>query len=84
MISVLGLAMLGTPFLLLIMLFPTLLELKKPKDAGPRIIMPDFTVTIPVVKSPRSLMDIDEPNELDVTLKPFVNVILGNLPVLDV
>ena len=31
--------MLGTPILIFIMLLPVFMELKKPKDAGPRMIM---------------------------------------------
>jgi hypothetical protein len=33
----------GTPILILIMLLPALLELKKPKDAGPRLIMDNIS-----------------------------------------
>ncbi|MCW4017977.1 MAG: hypothetical protein NWF00_04775 [Candidatus Bathyarchaeota archaeon] len=73
-----------TPLLLVIMLLPAILEFKRPKDAGPRPIMLDLTLVVPK-KSVEvcSLVNLEEPHELDCTLKPFVNVILGNLPSLD-
>jgi len=37
--SIIVILILGIPILILIMLLPALLELKKPKDGGPRMIM---------------------------------------------
>jgi len=62
---------------------PALLELRKPKHAGPRLIMLDILQALPAHTVKVNLLDLEEHNELDITLQPFVNVILGNLPVLD-
>ena len=85
MISIIALAALGTPVLLLVMLMPAILELRKPKDEGPRLIMFEVSQVPPAhaVKA-NALLDLEGHHELDITLKPFVNVILGNLPVLEV
>ncbi len=81
MSSVLALAVLGTPILLLFMLLPTLLELRKPQDAGPRRIMYSFSQVLPTpTMEINSLQDIEGHNELDITLKPFINVIFSVLP----
>ena len=72
---------LGTPILLLIMLLPAFLELKKPRDAGPRRIMLDFSHTLP---SSKSLIDLEEHCEFDLPVRQSVNVILSKLPSIDV
>ncbi len=82
--SVLALAVLGTPVLLLFMLLPTFVELRKPRDAGPRLIMPELarSVVAPVL-GVRLLPDIEVGCELDFLLVPFVSDVLGVLPSLD-
>ncbi len=83
--SMLSVVMLGLPALLLFMLLPAFHELRKPKDAGPRLIIPDFAKVLPApaVKTP-VLWELETHHELDITLKPFVEVILGNLSCLEV
>ncbi len=76
--------MLAAPVLLLVMLLPAFLELKKPRDAGPRRIMPGFSQTFQSSPNKVSLLDLEEPCELDSTLKQSVNSALGNLPSLEV
>ena len=71
---------LATPIMLLIMLLPAFLELKKPRDAGPRRIMLDFFHPLPRNKS---LLDLEEHCELDLTVRQSVNVILSKLLSLD-
>ena len=45
--------------------------------------MLDILQALPAHTVKVNLLDLEEHNELDITLQPFVNVILGNLPVLD-
>jgi hypothetical protein len=82
--SILAVAIWGTPIFLLVMLLPAALELRKPKDAGPRIIMPAYSKVLPapIMKS-RILLQLEEYHELDISLKPFLSVILGKLQNLD-
>ncbi|MCW4011180.1 MAG: hypothetical protein NWF05_11295 [Candidatus Bathyarchaeota archaeon] len=83
--SVLALSMLVTPTLLLVMLLPAYMELKKPKDAGPRRIMPSVSpATSAATVKVCYLLDIDEHHKMDVSLKPFLRVILDKLTPLDV
>jgi hypothetical protein len=42
MSPILALIGLGTPISVLVMFVPTLIELKRPKDAGPRLIISDL------------------------------------------
>jgi hypothetical protein len=52
----------GTPLLLFFMLLPSFLELKKPKDAGPRLIMPDASKVVALLNTGHvTLFDIEEP-----------------------
>jgi hypothetical protein len=41
--SIIAILILGIPILILIMLLPALLELKKPKDGGPRMILDNIS-----------------------------------------
>ncbi len=68
------------PALLFFMFIPTLIELRKPKDAGPRLIIPALIKPTPIHTIPpkhRNLIDLEEPLTLDVTLKPFLDVIFS-------
>ena len=82
--STLAVVMLGTPVLLFVMLLPAILELKKPKDAGPRVIMTDFFKVLPAPAAKvRSLLDLEEHSEMEIALKPSIDVVLGSLQCLD-
>jgi hypothetical protein len=84
MISSIVLAALGTPSLLFVMLLPALLELRKPKDAGPRLIMLDTVQALPAQPAKNTyLANLEEQYDLDNKLKPFVYAILSILPVLE-
>ncbi len=73
-----------TPALLLVMLLPTLLEVRKPQDSGPRLITLDLSEAVPVLAMKVSaLYDIDEHHEVDFSLTPFLKVILDILPNID-
>lgn len=84
--SMLDVGLLFAPLLLLVMLMPAVFELRKPKDAGPRLIMPNSSHAafplMPVSGGP--LFDIEEPHNLDVRLKPFISHIFGDLQNIDV
>jgi hypothetical protein len=83
MSSVLIAFALGTPVSLLLMFLPTLLELKKPKDAGPRLIGSGFS---PVRKSPlpvNSLQDIERNQIRDAKLSALFQNTLGFIADLD-
>lgn len=73
-----------TPLLIFIMFLPALLELKKPKDAGPRIIME----SIPEIKAyaMRSIQieDIEKEQKFDIPLNQTIVKIIEVLPNLDV
>jgi len=75
---------LGTPPLILIMFLPALIELKKPKDCGPRMIMenvpdlhlqPRFIFAIP---------NIEEEIKFEHSLLPRLTKIIEVLPSLEV
>jgi hypothetical protein len=73
----------AVPILLLIMLLPAVVELKKPRDAGPRLIVEDvFGVSVHALKV-GSIMDIEADYEFGVKLPSTVAGVLGFLPVLD-
>jgi hypothetical protein len=50
-----------------IMLLPALVETKKPKDAGPRIIVENFSL-IPEVKGKPLLPNIEDEHKFDQTI----------------
>jgi hypothetical protein len=64
------------------MLMPAVLELRKPKGAGPRLIMSEISQVLSAQAVAVDLMDLEENHELYITIKPSVKVILGNLPAL--
>jgi hypothetical protein len=74
----------GVPILMLAMLFPAVLELRKPKDSGPRLIVPEWVeVFAPRIVEPAALLNLEEKLDLDVTLKPLLRTILSCLPSLE-
>ncbi len=73
------LAVFCVPALLLFMLVPTFIELRRPSDAGPRAILPNLTPIVPTpLSKPKCLLDLEEPHQLDITLKPFLEVIFSS------
>lgn len=78
------LVVLGAPGLLLIMLIPTLFEIRKPKDAGPRLIMPDFCGFDKLGnENALFLEDIDDREELDFLIIPLIRDALSFLRSID-
>ncbi len=74
----------GAPTLLGLMLLPTILELRKPSDAGPRLILPDFSA---IVGSPRltvaSIVDIEEWHDLNLVPTPNIADVVSVLPIVE-
>ena len=73
--SMIALLLLGTPLLIFIMLLPALIELKKPKDRGPRLIMDSIPgMQILVVSLP--IANIEEDQKFDLyLLRPLAKII---------
>jgi hypothetical protein len=82
MSSVFALFILSAPLLLLIMLLPYVLELKKPRDAGPRFIMDNFS-GLPQLTNMAPLVDIEEGPQIEAKLGPSILGVLSFLPKLD-
>ena len=75
---------LGTPISLLVMFLPTLIELKKPKDAGPRLISAGFSPVMPKSSLPvNTLQDIERNQSIDAKLSALFQNTLGFIPNLD-
>ena len=75
---------LETPMSILVMFLPTLIELKKPKDSGPRLISSGFSQVLP--KSPlpvNSLQDIERKKNRDAKLSSLCQNTLGFITNLD-
>ncbi len=82
--TILIFVVLGTPLLLLIMFLPALIELRRPKDHGPRLIMdkvPVFHVQPHVVTS---IVNIEEEIKFEHSLIPRLTKIIEVLPSLEV
>jgi hypothetical protein len=74
----------GVPILMLAMLFPAVLELRKPRDSGPRLILPEFAgVFTSRFAEPIALLNLEEKLDLDVSLRPLLRTIIGRLPTLE-
>ncbi len=72
-----------TPLLIFITFLPAFLELKKPKDGGPRLIVENA----PEVKTYRysiQIEDIEKEQKFDVSLLQAIAQIIEVLPNLDV
>ena len=83
--SIFTVSMLCAPFLLIFMLLPTLLELKKPKDAGPRLIMAKVSISVLTQEIKiNSIIDIEEKCQLDTKLLPLISRAFNVLPDLEV
>jgi len=82
--SIITILILGTPILILIMFLPAILELRKPKDGGPRMIMggiPEapfqMTAFLPIV-------NIEEEQRFDSSLLRPLAKIIEVLPSLEI
>ena len=82
--SIIAILVLGIPILILIMLLPALLELKKPKDGGPRMIMENVSEVQTQIAHMIPIANIENEQRFDSTLiRPLAKIIevLPNLEV---
>jgi hypothetical protein len=82
--AIIGILVLGIPLMVLIMLLPALLELKKPKDGGPRLIMDNINdVQIQILRMTR-VTNIESEQKFDIAIVSRLAKIIGVLPNLEV
>jgi hypothetical protein len=74
---------LGTPILVTIMLLPVFIELKKPKDNGPRLIMEGVPGVSVGLRSVFSIADIEVGQKFDCSVIPRLMRIIEVLPSLE-
>lgn len=73
-----------TPLLIFITFLPAFLELKKPKDRGPRMIMESIPEVKAYTMHSIQIEDIEKEQKFDVSLTQTIAKIIENLPNLDV
>ena len=74
---------LGVLSFIFITLLPALLELKRPKDAGPRLIINDVPVLQPQMRESILIVNVEEDHRLDQTLVKKIADIIAVLPNLE-
>ena len=74
---------LGVSTFIFIMLLPALLELKRPKDAGPRMIVDDANFTQPKIRN-MPIVDVEEEQGFDRILIKSIADVIAVLPNLEV
>ena len=82
--SIIVILILGIPILILIMLLPALLELKKPKDEGPRIIMENVSEVQTQIMRMIPIANIENVQKFDSALIRPLAKIIAVLPNLEV
>jgi len=82
--SIIIILIVATPILVLIMFLPAILELKKPKDGGPRMIMENIpevkTRTVHIIH----IANIEKEQKFDISLIQTMAKITEVLPNLEV
>ena len=84
LISTILLLIVGTPILVIIMFLPALLELRKPRDAGPRIIMEDVQGRLVGLLGVAVIGNIEEEHGFDCSLLPRLLNAIEVLPCLEI
>lgn len=77
----------ATPMLILAVFLPTIIELKKPKDKGPRVIMaeiPEAQTLIPLMIPTLNIMSVEEEQIFDRSLIQSIARVIEVLPSLEV
>ena len=72
-----------TPLLIFITFLPAFLELKKPKDGGPRMIMENVPEVKAYTMHSIQIEDIEKEQKFDTALLPTIAMIIEVLPNLD-
>ena len=81
--SIITILILGTPILILIMFLPAILELREPKDGGPRMIMGGIPEAGFPVMAVFPIVNIEEEQMFDYSLLRPLAKIIGVLPSLE-
>lgn len=68
---------------MLIMLLPALLELKRPKDAGPRVIMDNILLVHSQTRKTTLMVNLEEEQKFDQTLTKKIADVISVLPNLE-
>jgi len=71
------------PVLFLVLFLPTLIELKKPADTGPRMIVPIYASVLSQKSVITSILNIEDSHELDFLLLPLIAGVVRILPNLE-
>jgi len=74
----------GALTFIFIMFLPALLELKKPKDAGPRLIMKDVPIMRSKMREAILITNMEEEQKSDQTLIRKIADVIAVLPNLEV
>ena len=82
--SIIAILILGTTTLILIMLLPALLELKKPKDGGPRMILDNISEVQIQIMRMIPIASIEDEQKFDSALIQLLAKIIEVLPSLEV
>ena len=82
--SIITILVLGTPLLILIMFLPAILELRKPKDGGPRVIMGGIPEAPFQVTAVFPIVNIEEEQMFESSLLRPLAKIIEVLPSLEV
>ena len=82
--SIIAILILGIPILILIMLLPALLELKKPKDGGPRLILDNISEVQIQIMRMIPIASIEDEQKFESALIQPLPKIIEVLPSLEV
>lgn len=74
---------LGVFIFILLLLLPALIELKRPRDAGPRTIMDNMSEIRPHLAKAALMMNVEEEQGFDQTLVKKIADIIAVLPSLE-
>jgi len=77
------LLILGVSAFILIMLLPAFLELKRPRDTGPRVIMDNVSALQQRAKDTFMIANIEEEQRFDQALIKKIADVIASLPSLD-
>ena len=81
--SITAILALGIPVLILFMLLPAILELKKPKDKGPRMIMDDISEAQIQIMRTTPIINIESEQKFDSAVTQPLAKIMSVLPNLE-
>jgi hypothetical protein len=82
--SIIAILIVTTPILILIMFLPALLELKKPKDDSPRMIMESIPTVNMRLSRVIPIVNIEDEQKFDRSLIQTLTRIIEALPSLEV